>query len=198
VLVGDELTERKREIRAWVRDTRSHMGEDRLTQGRVRLTARLSELVLRLGAGSLSCFQPTRNEPDVGGFLEWARHQGINVLLPAVQDDGSLDWIRPNGVGSVVGAYGIEEPEGERLGSNAPEGVDLMLVPAAAVDVTGNRLGWGLGYFDRALASLSRRPPVYAVVHDHEVLDSIPVESHDIPMDGVITPERTLVFASRR
>jgi len=196
--VGDELTERKREIRAWVRDRRSHLVEDRLAQGRARLTARLSELVLGLGAASLTCFLPARNEPDVDGFLEWARHQGIDVLLPAVRDDGSLDWIRPNGVGSVVGAYGIEEPEGERLGSNAPEGVDLMLVPAAAVDATGNRLGWGLGYFDRALASLSHRPPVYAVVHDDEVLDSIPVESHDIPMDGVVTPDRTLVFTSRR
>ena len=80
------------------------------------------------------------------------------------------------------------------LGALAIETVDLMLIPAAAVDRRGNRLGWGRGYFDRALASMTRRPAVFAVVFDHEVLEHLPTEPHDVPLTGVVTPRRTLLF----
>ena len=92
------------------------------------------------------------------------------------------------------GAFGIDEPLGERLGPSAVGGVDLMLVPAAAVDLRGNRLGWGRGYFDRCLASLVDPPPVFAVVFEHELVDRVPIEPHDAPVAGAVTPERIVVF----
>ena len=64
----------------------------------------------------------------------------------------------------------------------------LILVPAAAVDRTGMRLGWGRGYFDKTLGSMDRRPPVFAIVYDSEVLDELPREAHDQGVDGVVTP----------
>lgn len=57
------------------------------------------------------------------------------------------------------------------------------------------RLGWGRGYFDRTLGSLTKRPPVYAVVYDHEVVDSVPKENHDQAVDGVVTPVRVIQLA---
>ncbi len=46
--------------------------------------------------------------------------------------------------------------------------VDLMIIPAAAVDRTGMRMGWGRGYFDKTIGSMENCPPVYAVIFDSE------------------------------
>ena len=91
----------------------------------------------------------------------------------------------------------MPEPLGELLGPIAINDVELILVPAASVDATGMRLGWGRGYFDKTLGSMERCPPVYAVVFDSEVVDSVPSERHDQRVDGVVTPTRTLQFATR-
>ena len=184
----------KSELRASIRADRTAMSEDRRAATRQNLTARLIDLVLSREAKTITCFLPTRTEPDTRGFLDWAEAHGIDVLLPSSRADGLLDWIRPTGEGTVRGAHGIAEPVGESLGPRALDAVDLMLIPAAAVDVHGNRLGWGLGYFDRALATLSQQVDVFAVVYDHEVLESVPVEPHDEPLTGAVTQKRTLIF----
>ena len=61
-------------------------------------------------------------------------------------------------------------------------------MPAACVDTSGMRMGWGRGYFDKTLGSMERRPPVYAVIFDSELLDAVPCEVHDQRVDGVVTP----------
>lgn len=156
------------------------------------LTARLCDLVTALGARSVSCFFPVEGEPDTTGFLAWAEGAGIEVLLPSTRDDGLLDWVRANGDGYVNGAFGIPEPIGEHLSPLSVSDVDLMLIPAAAVDERGVRLGWGRGYFDKNLGSMQLRPPVYAVVYEEEVFDSLPSMPHDVPVTGFVTPQRTV------
>ena len=67
-----------------------------------------------------------------------------------------------------------------------------MLVPAIAVDQSGNRLGKGKGFYDRYLQN--RHFPRYAVVFDEEVLDAIPTQLHDQRMSGFVTPSRLIHF----
>lgn len=187
----------KRELRARIRKDRLALDPLGRQAAGAALAMQLSELVSRLGASRVSCFLPTRTEPDTRSFLTLAATAGIEVLLPSSREDGLLDWIRPSGEGTAPGAFGIDEPLGERLGPGSLAQVDLMLVPAAAVDLEGHRLGWGRGYFDRALAALDSVPPVYAVVYDHEVLERVPVEGHDVPVDGAVTPARAIDFGAR-
>lgn len=192
--VTDATTCLKHEMRARMRAERKALNEDQRAAAREGFTAHLSELVTEWGARSLSCFLPTQSEPDVRGFLEWAGDEGIETLLPSARKDGLLKWIRPTGDGVLRGAFGIDEPLGECLGTTAVGSVDLMLVPAAAVDLRGSRLGWGRGYFDRCLAMLAEPPPVFAVVFEHELIDRVPTEPHDAPVAGAVTPERVVVF----
>ena len=84
----------------------------------------------------------------------------------------------------------MPEPTGELLGPIAVNDVDLMVIPAAAVDTTGMRLGWGRGYFDKTIGSMERCPPVYAVVFDDELVAEVPRDVHDQPVTGVVTPTR--------
>ena len=86
------------------------------------------------------------------------------------------------------------QPAGEALGSEALSGADLILVPALAGGLDGTRLGQGGGWYDRALPHRCPTAPVVAVIFDDEVLEpgQIPLEAHDVPIDAIITPTRTI------
>ena len=65
--------------------------------------------------------------------------------------------------------------------------VDLMLAPLVGFDRAQYRLGYGGGYFDRTLASLPQRPAVIGIGYELGMLDTIFPQSHDIPMDAILT-----------
>jgi len=75
-----------------------------------------------------------------------------------------------------------------------PPDADVVLVPLLAWDEKGQRLGYGAGYFDRALARISPAQ-IAAVVYDDEVLDEVPVEPHDRPVGAALTPSGLLPLA---
>lgn len=191
----------KRLVRASVRAgraaKRAHAGETaRFT---ARFTARLVELTEELGATRVSCFVSVGDEPDTSGYLAWALEHGVEVLLPRVLPGGELEWAAHSPGALSPGAFGIPEPTGDASGAGAASSTELMLIPAAAVDRLGTRLGWGRGFFDRELARLpargaGERPAVFAVVYEDEVLARIPAEAHDVPVDGAVTEERIHSF----
>jgi 5-formyltetrahydrofolate cyclo-ligase len=89
----------------------------------------------------------------------------------------------------------IDEPVGERHGSDAVQDAAGIFLPATAVDGGGSRIGQGGGYYDRLLDGLDaggQRPPTVAVVYDHEVLpaSTIPAEPFDRPVAEALTPSR--------
>lgn len=184
----------KQRIRSLVRAERGALTTEDHVRDAEGLLEQLRMLVIARGAKRVSCYYPVVSEPNTLLFLEWALEEGLEVLLPISREDGLLDWV-PYESGSVEpGMYGIPEPSGEPLSPLAVSEVDIMLIPACAVDQQGNRLGWGRGYFDKSLGSMDNRPPVFAIVRDEEVLDSVPTEVHDQPVTGVITPTRILHF----
>ena len=185
----------KQILRAAVRERRRQRPAAERAAAAEGIRSQLDALVKRLGAGSLACYLSTASEPATRPFLQTATTGGLRVLLPLVRADGLLDWAvaEPDG-DETRGSLGVPEPTGDRLPAEAAEGVDVVLVPAAAVDRHGVRLGWGRGFYDRTLASLTHRPPVYAVIYDSELVDRVPRDPHDQPVDGVVTPTRTVLL----
>ena len=117
------------------------------------------------------------------------------MLLPVSRADGLLDWAPYDGSDEDEDLLGMPTPTSELLGPIAINDVDLILVPAACVARNGMRMGWGRGYFDKTIGSMENCPPVYAVIFDDELLDEVPRDLHDQPVDGVVTPTRILTFA---
>lgn len=184
----DEADARKRRVREAVRAQRSERSEAARDRAAVALSAHLTTLVTQSGARRITCYLPTPGEPDTSQFLQWALSHGIEVLLPISQADRTLAWAYHSAAPPEVGLHGIHEPAGPRLPASAAGTADLMLIPACAVDNSGTRLGWGLGYYDRCLAALDPAPPVYAVVFAEEILPSLPRDPHDVPVMGAVTP----------
>jgi 5-formyltetrahydrofolate cyclo-ligase len=191
----DDVGNLKRALRRELRSRRRTMSESEIAQATTDLTERLIELATRLKISSMSAYLSATFEPNTRPFLNWANEQGIRVLFPISRDDGLLDWaVSTDFESETEGLFGMPEPIGEILSPMAINDVDLIVVPAAQIDKTGMRMGWGKGYFDKTLGSMEKCPPVYAVVFDTEFVESVPAERHDQPVDGVVTPSGITTF----
>lgn len=181
----------KRELRAELKSRRAAREYD--PEVASALCVQMAELCLSNGATKIACYLAFGDEPDTELFIDWAIENDIEVLLPVSNRDGSLAWVIFEGE-TAPGIFGFAEPFGQAgdLGSS-----DLIFIPALAVDATGQRLGKGKGFYDRALAALEQIAPVVAVVFEDEVLESVPTEEHDHPVDAVVTPTSKTFFTDR-
>jgi 5-formyltetrahydrofolate cyclo-ligase len=184
----DEIGHAKRALRAELRERRQVMTATERVETRADLTRNLIELTERSGVKSIAAYLSLPEEPATRDFLAWACQRNIRVLIPVSREDGLLDWAPYDGKDEGEDVLHMPTPTTELLGPIAINSVDLIIVPAASVDRTGMRMGWGLGYFDKTLGSMEKCPPVYAVIFDSEFVDSVPSEVHDQRVDGVVTP----------
>lgn len=107
------------------------------------------------------------------------RVNGVNLeILP--YDESRLE----------LGAFHIEEPTGNDTVD--PSELELIVVPAVAFDRKGNRLGRGKGFYDRLLQTT--KAAKIGVGYDFQLVDELPTESHDVPMDMVITQKTTITL----
>ena len=184
----------KRALRAEVRERRRTRPTAEREAAAAALTANLIRLATDHEAASIAAYLSLPDEPGTRDFLDWAAARDLRILLPVSRADGLLDWAGYDGDAETADLHGMPTPTTELLGPIAINDVDLVVVPAACVDRTGVRMGWGRGYFDRTLGSMENSPPVYAVIFDDELLDSVPRERHDMPVDGVVTPSGIIAF----
>ena len=136
------------------------------------LTANLLAVVDEYQPKRVGTYLSYASEPSTTDFIETLTNRGTTVLVPETVGENELIW------------HEVSTGSETTLTSG-----DLLLIPALAVDESGNRLGRGKGYFDRELSWLEG-VVIYAVVFEDEVLASIPVESHDQRVDGVVTQAR--------
>lgn len=191
----DSIEQAKRALRADLRERRQTVSAQGREAAEAGVKEQLDALVERLGARSISCFLSATTEPGTHAFVTGAVARGIRVLLPISREDGLLDWTVATSDAEIAeGLFGLPEPVGDVLGPIAVNDVDLLVIPAAAVDHHGMRLGWGRGYFDKTIGSMEKCPPVYAVIFDSEFVDDVPRDVHDQPVTGIVTPTRTVVI----
>lgn len=152
-------------------------------------------------ARTVAAYVSMGGEPGTRALLDVLRGRGERVLLPVLLPDNDLDWALYEGPeGLVRTARGLYEPTGPRLGPAAVTGADAVLLPGLAVDGRGLRLGRGGGSYDRVLARLDAAgasPTLVVLLYAHEVLERVPAEPHDRPVDAVVTPEGVRRFGNR-
>lgn len=158
------------------------------------LANQLFSLAAKVGAKTVAAYLPFGGEPNISTFISGASAHGIRLIMPVSNLDGTLHWVAYTGA-SAPGIFGFDEPVGDAVDLADAE---LILIPATAVDEAGNRLGKGKGFYDVALADEKVTAPVAAIVYDAEVLEDLPVENHDQPVNFVVTPRRTIETKSHR
>ena len=161
------------------------------------LAHQIRSLTSSMGTVTLpALFVPTPLEPDMS--LALGRFE--RSLLPVLLDEAGAPLGEPRwglweaGRALVTLGRPPAQPDGEVLGAESLKQADLIIIPALAASADGTRLGQGGGWYDRALTHRSPATPVVAVIFDDEVLQAgiIPAEPHDIPIDVIVTPTRTI------
>jgi len=141
--------------------------------------------------GPVGGYWPIRSEVDPRPIMRALLRRGQTVALSQIIHP-KLSWRewRPGDV-LVKGGFGVREP-----GPDAPECFPrALLVPLAAFDRRGSRLGYGKGHFDRTIAALSGMHPVLAIglAYAMQEVPSVPAEPHDRRLDIIVT-EAGVIF----
>jgi 5-formyltetrahydrofolate cyclo-ligase len=147
-----------------------------------------------IAANSLGLYSSIRNEVFTEQVFAVACEWGKKVVYPKICDE-KLEFIEVTDLRQLrPGAFGIPEPDGCR---RIPvSSLELIVLPGVAFDLSGYRLGYGKGFYDRVLHDL-KLCTLIGIAFEWQLIESLPVEIHDIRMDMVITEERVLRFDRR-
>jgi 5-formyltetrahydrofolate cyclo-ligase len=180
--------------RGFVRARAAMSDSARIAAGRLIRDAVL-DLPQVSAAGTVAAYYSVGTEPDTHGlvFALWKR--GSYVILPVLLPDGDLDWASYEGPDSLApGPRGLLQPVEPVRGPGTVARADVVLVPALAVDVSGNRLGRGLGCYDRVLARVGGQIPTIGLLYDGELVPSLPAEPHDRGVRAVVRPSHGITW----
>jgi 5-formyltetrahydrofolate cyclo-ligase len=154
----------------------------------------------RPGLRTVAAYLSTATEPGTLELIGWLASRDVQVLLPALSSTSRSAGIRPDWAPYAgpeklqVGPFSILEPTTPRLGSADPAGAELVICSALAANVAGDRLGRGGGWYDRALSGAPDGVPVWTLLNDEEVLETIPTDPWDIGVDAIVTPTRLVTI----
>jgi 5-formyltetrahydrofolate cyclo-ligase len=142
----------------------------------------------------ISGFFPIKSEVDVRPLMQKLKDKGAKLSVPVVVDRQTIVFRElVAGAPLVSTGFGTFGP-----GSDArvvdPE---IMLVPMSAFDRIGHRIGYGAGFYDRAISRLhdmGRQPRLIGVAFDCQEIEVIPAEDHDVALDAILTESGFKVF----
>ncbi|MBL4604045.1 MAG: 5-formyltetrahydrofolate cyclo-ligase [Emcibacteraceae bacterium] len=141
----------------------------------------------------ISGYFPIKSELDCRVILRSLHAARFPLCLPKIINDNEPLEFRAWDMRTELedGPFGTKEPNGEIV---MPE---ILLIPLAAFDENGARLGYGGGYYDRTLKKLRKENPdviAIGIAYDEQKLDRVQVESYDQPLDLVVTEKTTYRF----
>jgi 5-formyltetrahydrofolate cyclo-ligase len=140
----------------------------------------------------VSGFSPMKSEINPVPLMRKVADAGARLALPAIAGRGKPLIMRAWGFGEPLasGQWGIREPTTE-----APEvAPDIVIVPLAAFDRAGHRIGYGAGYYDMTISALRARKAVTAIgiAFAAQEIPHVPATEHDERLDLVLTENETI------
>ncbi|KND59082.1 5-formyltetrahydrofolate cyclo-ligase [Candidatus Burkholderia verschuerenii] len=156
------------------------------------LAARLAEVIDRYEVSCVGFYWPVAGEFDARAVLtQWlAADASRSAALPiVVQPHAPMVFHAWHAQSAMkTGRYRIPVPEDETV--VVPE---LLLIPCVGFDADRFRLGYGGGYYDRTLAAWpdAKKPVTIGIAFEAGKCDALPREAHDVPLDGIVTEEKT-------
>lgn len=199
VPTGPALHEAKRELREATMAARDALDAQARSQDSATIARAIGSLPSFAGASCALLTLPFRSEWDSRPLLEAVLARGAAAVLPRVETASrmlALHLVRDPATDIAAGYRGIPEPR-EHLPRVDVQAVDWVLVPGVAFDTQGHRLGYGGGYYDRLLALMPRSVPRVAGAFDLQVVPAVPAAPHDLSVDTIVTPTRTLAAPAR-
>jgi 5-formyltetrahydrofolate cyclo-ligase len=185
----------KKEIRKKVLAVRDGLLPGQRAAKSKEIEGRLFSLPEFKSAHVVMFFASFRSEVDTIPMIRRALGDGKRVILPKVNGD-KLELFEIRNFDSDVspGAWGIPEPcwsTPVKL-----DELDVIIVPGAAFDGRGNRLGYGAGFYDKLLSAFTK--PTVALAFEVQIVPNVPAARHDVRVKKIVTEKRIITAAKSR
>jgi len=179
----------KKEIRKKVLAVRDGMLPGQRAAKSREIEERLFSLPEIKSARTIMFFASFRSEVETAPMIRRALASGKRIILPKVKGK-KLELFEIKNFDSDVspGAWGIPEPR--ELASAELDAIDVIVVPGAAFDEQGNRLGYGAGFYDKLLSQFKKL--TIAVAFDSQIVTAVPAAAHDVPIKKIVTEKRVI------
>ena len=173
----------KQELRKMIREKKRAMTEEQIQKASARLAQMLYASPLYRQATTIYGYLPYNQEVRTIPMLERALAEGKRVAVPKVYGD-EMRFLYIDDLSRVEKGYaGIPEPIDDEPIAEDPTA--LVLMPGLAFDKTGRRIGYGGGFYDKFLSAEPNHPTL-ALCYGFQMLDELPTEEFDVPVDCVL------------
>jgi 5-formyltetrahydrofolate cyclo-ligase len=186
----------KDELRQRMRDLRYALTSDEVARRSALAAPHVLALPEVAAARRVALFAAVRKEIDTAPIHDALRARGVETLYPRVEGGGLAFAGVAERAELLAGPLGIPAPPTAAPSAAATE-IDVFVIPGLAFDELGERLGWGRGHYDRALASAPRALRV-GYAYDFQVVPVVPVGADDARMDVVVTCRGSRRIATER
>ena len=190
--------EEKHALRRELRRARAQMGH----QGRLAAGQTINRLLKRYikKGRKIGVYWPMGSELRLDGFVRAAQKRGAKLYLPYIEPRSRRMWFTPYPADGVK-----QERKRGKAKLNVPQftgrkirvhGLSILFVPIVGIDREGYRLGQAGGYYDATLAAMKYRlqAKTIGVGFACQLVDRLPHEAHDVPLDGFVSERGALAF----
>ncbi len=178
--------ETKHTIRQQIKDLKRCISESNKIEATNKVASAIEQLPYFKSASNILLYHSLPDELNTHSMIDkWSAYKSI--FLPRINDN-ELEILHANN--TQLGAFNIQEPVGSTIIPLST--INIAIIPGVAFDKNGVRLGRGKGYYDRLLCQCNVIK--VGICYDFQLLEKLPSDSHDIPMDIVITPKQTLII----
>jgi len=134
-------------------------------------------------------------EVQTDAMIERSLELGKRVYVPVVDSESPglrITELPGLDIEFATGAYGIREPEKQYRRFVSTAQIDFVVVPGLVFDLRGGRVGFGGGHYDRLLKKVSPHTVTAGVAFDFQIVESIPLASHDVKVQKIITEKKII------
>ncbi|MCJ7772819.1 MAG: 5-formyltetrahydrofolate cyclo-ligase [Desulfobacterales bacterium] len=191
----DELQEKKIEIRNDIKTMIDKISDKDLSKRIKLIENSLFEFANFLESSIALLYLAKEGEVATNGILERCIELNKIIVLPAFEiEKHNMKLMKVDHFDSdlVPGKRGVLEPDINRCKIVPIESIDIAIIPGLAFDEKGGRIGTGEGYYDRFIPKLSNTTRKVALALDEQIIQQVPMESHDKHVDIIITDERII------
>lgn len=190
----DERSFRKKTIRRIIIKKRDELDKKTKIDYDSRIKKSLMRNSLFLEADNIFIYVGFGSEINTSAYIEEFLKLQKNILIPRTEiKTRKMEAVQIQDLNDLVmDDYGILEPRSDKE-IFQKEKIDLIILPGVCFSEYGDRIGYGGGYYDRYLKTLSDSIPKIALCYEFQIDNDIESEKHDVKADYIITEDRFII-----
>ena len=184
-----DIIKEKRKLRTEMQELRNKLTEEEILDRSKKIKDQLNSLLNNSSYKNYMSYVSVRSEVRtieiIKQLLKDEKNVSVPVCVPETTELIASQIFHMNEL--VPSHFGLLEPKSDLIRPIEPETLEIVLVPGLAFDRKGNRLGYGKGYYDGFLKTVSANTLKIGLAYNFQLIEEVPVDSLDVPLDMIIT-----------